>query len=71
MNFLLATALPSASSMIGLLVWVAIAAVVLWAIVALVRWSGVPIPQPIWIVLVAFVCIALILLMARVFGLLI
>lgn len=42
--------LPSSGSLIGLLVWVAIAAVVVWAIVALIKWSGIPIPQPVWII---------------------
>lgn len=65
---LLATGLPSTGSLLGLLIWVAIAAVVVWAIVALVRWSGIPIPQPVWIILTAFICIALILLIARIFG---
>lgn len=61
--------LPSAGALISLLIWVAIACVVVWAIIALVRWSGIPIPQPVWIILTAFVCIALILLIARLFGL--
>lgn len=68
---LLATGLPSAGSLIGLLVWVAIAAVVVWAIIALVRWSGIPIPQPVWIILTAFLGIACILLIARFFGMLV
>lgn len=68
---LLATGLPSTGSLIGLLVWVAIAAVVIWGIVALVKWSGITIPQPVWIILTCFVCIALILLIARLFGLLV
>lgn len=63
-------ALVSTGSLIGLLVWVAIAAIVIWAIVALIRWSGIPIPQPVWIILTAFIGIALILLIARFFGVL-
>lgn len=63
--------LPSSASLIGLLIWVAIAAVVIWAIIALVKWSGIPIPQPVWIILTAFVCIALIILIARLFGILV
>ncbi len=47
----------------------AIAAIVIWAIVALVRWSGIPIPQPVYIILVAFIGIALVLFLARLFGL--
>lgn len=59
---------PSTSGLIGLLVWVAIACIVGWAIIALVKWSGIPIPQPVWILLAAFVGIALILIIARFFG---
>lgn len=49
MNTLLAflAAAPSTSDMIGLLVWVAIACVVIWGIIALVKWSGLTIPQPV------------------------
>lgn len=61
----------SSSSLIGLLVWVAIACVVVWAIISLVRWSGVQIPQPVIIVFWAFVSIALILLIAKFFGLMV
>lgn len=66
---LLLASLPSTGSLVGLLVWVAIAAIVIWAIVALVRWSQIPIPQPVYIILAAFIGIALILLLARLFGL--
>lgn len=55
--------------MLSLLIWVAIACVVIWAIIALVRWSGIPIPQPVWIILTAFLAIALILFIAKMFGL--
>ncbi len=65
----LLASVPSTSGLISLLVWVAIAAVVCWAIIALVKWSGVPIPQPVWIILAAFVAIFLILFIARMFGL--
>ncbi len=61
--------LPSTGGLIGLLVWVAIAAIVVWAIIALVKWSGIPIPQPVWIILTAFLGIFLILVLARAFGL--
>lgn len=59
----------STGSLIGLLIWVAIAAVVISAIIALVKWSGIAIPQPVWIVLWAFIAIALFLFIARMFGL--
>jgi len=70
MNSLLAVlaVLPGTGSLIGLLVWVAIACIVAWAIIALIKWSGIPIPQPVWIILTAFIGIALILLIARFFG---
>lgn len=63
-------ALISTGGLIGLLVWVAIACIVGWAIILLIKWSGVPIPQPVWIILTAFIGIALILLIARFFGVL-
>lgn len=65
MNIL--AALPSATSLVGLLVWVAIFAIVAWAIIALIKWSGIPIPQPAWIILTAFIGIALVLFLARLF----
>lgn len=65
-----AAIVPSTGSLIGLLVWVAIACIVIWAIIALVKWSGIPIPQPVYIILAAFVGIACILLIARAFGML-
>lgn len=71
MTLLLLAAVPSTASLIGLLIWVAIACVVIWGIIALIRWSGVTIPQPVWIILTCFICIALILLIAKLFGLLI
>ena len=60
--------IPSSGGLIGLLVWVAIACIVAWAIIALIKWSGIPIPQPVWIILTAFIGIGLILLIARFFG---
>lgn len=60
--------LPSIGGLIGLFIWVAIAALVIWGIIALVRWSGVSIPQPVWIILTVFIGIFLILLIARFFG---
>ncbi len=69
MNTLALLALvPSTGGLIGLLVWVAIACIVAWAIIALIKWSGIPIPQPVWILLTAFIGIALILIIARFFG---
>lgn len=64
-------AIPSSSSLLGLLLWVAIAAVVIWAIIALVRWSGIPIPQPVIIIFVALASILGIILLFRLFGVII
>lgn len=61
----------STSSLVGLLVWVAIACVVVWGVLALIKWSGVAIPQPVIIVFWCFVAIGLILLMAKFFGLMV
>lgn len=67
---LLATALSfSSGGLIQLLVFVAIASVVIWGIIALVKWSGIAIPPPVYIILVCFGCIGLILLIAKAFGL--
>lgn len=71
MNLFLLTTLPSTSALVSLLIWVAIAAVVIWAIIALVRWSGIAIPQPVWIVLTALLGILLIIFIAKMFGLLV
>jgi hypothetical protein len=69
MNSLLASlAVVSSGGLIQILVYVAIAAIVIWAVIALVKWSGLPIPQPVIIVFTAFVGIFLILLMARAIG---
>lgn len=54
--------------MLGLLLWVAVAAIVIWAIIALIKWSGIAIPQPVMIILTALVAIFLILLIFRAFG---
>lgn len=69
MNMLALLALvPSTSSLVGLLVWIAIACIVAWAIIALIKWSGIPIPQPVWVILTAFIGIFLVLMIARFFG---
>ncbi len=68
-NFLcVSSSFPSTGGLIGLMVWVAIACVVIWAIVALIRWSKIKPPQPVIIIFWAFVSIALIVLIARFFG---
>lgn len=64
-------ALLTTSTLLSLLFWLAIIAIVVWAVIALVKASGVPIPQPVWIILTAVVGIALILLIAKLFGILV
>lgn len=70
LSFLLGVSF-STGSLIQLLIWVAVACIVVWAIIALVKWSGIAIPQPVWIIFIAFVSIGLIVLMARFFGLMV
>lgn len=60
--------IPSTGSLLGLLRWVAIAAIVIWAIYALLQWAGVSIPPPVRIIFIALVCIFLIIFLFRVFG---
>lgn len=54
--------------LVGLLFKVAIACVVLWAIYALLQWAGITIPQPVWIIITALVCILLIYWVFQIFG---
>ena len=65
---LLLVALPSTSAMFSFMFWVAIAAVVVWAIISLIKWSGIVIPPPVRIIFVALVSILLIGFLARLFG---
>lgn len=60
--------IPSTGSLLGLLLWVAIAAVVIWAIFALLQWAGVSIPPPVRIIFIALVFIFLIIFLFRAFG---
>jgi hypothetical protein len=46
--------------LVGLLIKVAIACVVIWAIWALLQWAGIAIPRPVQIILIALFCILLI-----------
>ena len=66
-----AVAAPSAGALVSLLLYTAIAAIVVWAIIALVRWSGIPIPQPVWIILCALGGILAIIYLGKLFGLLV
>lgn len=58
----------STGSLLGLLLWVAVAAVVIWAIYALLQWAGITIPRPIAIILTALVCIVVIVWLFKVAG---
>ncbi len=71
MNYLMLASAITTSSLLGMLLYVAIAAVIIWAVIALVRWSGIPIPQPVIIILTALICILLIVWLFRVFGVLV
>lgn len=64
---LLLGAVVVAGSLVGLLLKVAILAVVIWAVVALLRWAGITIPEPVRIILIALVCIALIYFLFEIF----
>lgn len=56
------------TDLLGLFMWVAIACVVAWGIVAFVKWLQWPIPEPVRIVAIVLFCIFMILLMFRVFN---
>lgn len=66
MNALLA--LASTGNLLGILLYVAVACVVIWAIFALIAWSGIVIPTPIRIIAIALICIVAIVLLFRVVG---
>lgn len=61
-------AATSTASLVSLLIWVAIAVIVIGAIIALIKWSGIVIPQPVVIVFWALLAIVLILWLANFFG---
>ena len=53
--------------LVGLLVKVAIACVIIWAIYALLQWAGISIPRPIQIILIALACILVIYWLYEIF----
>jgi hypothetical protein len=55
-------------SLVGLLLKVAIACVIIWAIYALLQWAGITIPRPVQIILIALVCILVIYWLFQIFG---
>jgi hypothetical protein len=56
------------SGLLGLLLKVAIACVVIWAIWALLQWAGITIPRPVQIIFIALVCILIIYWLFQIFG---
>lgn len=69
MNTLLAAAgLFSVDALIHAFIVLAIVALIIWGVVALLRYMGWAIPQPVWIVLTVLGGIFLIVWLARVFG---
>ena len=57
---LLSTIVLAGGGLLGLLLKVAIACIVIWAIYALLQWAGIVIPRPVQIILIALVCIVII-----------
>lgn len=55
-------------ALIALLLKVAIACVIIWAIYALLQWAGIAIPRPVQIILIALVCILVIYWLFEIFG---
>ena len=56
-----------AGGLVGLLIKVAIACVIIWAIYALLQWAGIGIPRPIQIILIALACILVIYWLYEIF----
>jgi hypothetical protein len=53
---------------LGLLLKVAIACVIIWAVYALLQWAGIAIPRPVQIIFIALVCILIIYWLFEIFG---
>lgn len=58
----------STGGLLGLLLYVAVALIVLWAIWALIKWSGIALPEPVRIIAIALLCIVAIVLLFRIVG---
>jgi hypothetical protein len=54
--------------LLGLLLKVAIACVIIWAVYALLQWAGIAIPRPVQIIFIALVCILIIYWLFEIFG---
>lgn len=63
---LILTAIMS-GGLLGLLLKVAIACVVIWAIWALLKWLEIEIPRPIQIIIIALACILIIYWLFQIF----
>lgn len=68
---ILAITLPSIGTLVATLIYVAIVGVICWAIYRLLLYFGVSIPEPARIIFWALVCIALIVVFAHLFGILV
>jgi hypothetical membrane protein len=60
--------LVNAPGLLGLLLEVAILCIVVWAIVRLLAWAGITIPEPIRIIFIALICIVAVVLLFRALG---
>ena len=54
--------------LLGLLLKVAVACVIIWAIYALLQWAGITIPRPIVIIATALICILVLYWLFEIFG---
>ena len=69
MSILLAAAsLFSVDALIHAFIVLAIVALIIWGVIALLKYMGWTIPQPVWIVLTVLGGIFIIVWLARVFG---
>ena len=60
MNIIQLAAVAFPAGALGILFKVAIACIVIWGIIALVKWSGIIIPEPARIIFIVLACILLI-----------
>ena len=70
MNTLILSVIAFPGGALGLLFKVAIACVVLWGIFALLKWSGIAIPEPVRIIFICLCCILVIYWLFELFGML-
>ncbi len=68
MNTLLTIQAIGSGGLIGLLLRVAIACIIIWAIWALLQWAGITIPRPIIIIAIALISILIIIWLFQIFG---